>query len=369
VDGRTILAIKKEGEVKFIREIQKELLARKYRPQPIQRVFIRKKQGKLRPLGIPVVKDRVVQGAVKLVLEPIFEANFMEESYGFRPKQSCQKALMSIRKWVTYGYTTVIDADVKSYFDTIDHELLLQLVERRIRDPWVLRLIRRWLQCSIFEEDRVFLSDKGTPQGGVLSPLLANVFLHPLDKYWAQSFRAWDTKLVRYCDDFVILIRNQPPEPYMHRLKVFLDRLRLTLSEEKTRILDARDGFDFLGVRFILRPTRRDPNRDFCYGFPTPKAMKAVRSKVRRQIGKNYERPLEAQIQRINPVIRGWANYYSWLNSGEHFHKIERYVLQRLNGWLRRKQKKVRGGFRKPPARSYFDAGLYRLSGTITYVD
>lgn len=368
VDGRTILAIKKAGEVQFIREIQQELLGKKYRPQPIKRVFICKQNGKLRPLGVPVVKDRVVQGAVKLILEPIFEANFMEESYGFRPKRSCQQALRSIRKWVTYGYSTVIDADIASYFDTIDQELLLKLIERRIRDKWVLRLIRRWLRCSIFGQDRTFFSEKGTPQGGVLSPLLANIYLHPLDKYWAQNQDGWTTKLVRYCDDFVILIRNRPAEPYLRDLKRLLKLLHLELSEEKTRVVQAEDGFDFLGVRLILKPTRRDPNRRFCYGFPSPKAMKAVRKKIRDEIGKDYQKTLDQKIQYLNPILRGWTNYYSWLNSGEHFHKIERYVLQRLNAWLRRKQNRVRRRFRKPHAKTYFAAGLYRLSGRITHV-
>jgi len=198
VDGRTIEALKAEGEVPFIRDIQQELAAKRYRPQPLRRVFIKKANGKLRPLGIPIVRDRVVQGAVKLILAPIFEANFMAESYGYRPKRSSQDALKAMRKWVTYGYATVIDADLSAYFDTLDHALLLKLIQRRVRDKWVLRLIRRWLKCSIFEQDKTFLADKGTPQGGVLSPLLANIYLHPLDKYWAE--RHPETKLVRYCD-------------------------------------------------------------------------------------------------------------------------------------------------------------------------
>ena len=198
VDGRTIEALKAEGEVPFIRDIQQELAAKRYRPQPLRRVFIKKANGKLRPLGIPIVRDRVVQGAVKLILAPIFEANFMAESYGYRPKRSSQDALKAIRKWVTYGYATVIDADLSAYFDTLDHALLLKLIQRRVRDKWVLRLIRQWLKCSIFEQDKTFLADKGTPQGGVLSPLLANIYLHPLDKYWAE--RHPETKLVRYCD-------------------------------------------------------------------------------------------------------------------------------------------------------------------------
>jgi RNA-directed DNA polymerase len=366
VDGRTIEAIKAEGEVQFIRDIQQELEAKRYRPQPIRRVFIQKANGKLRPLGIPIVKDRVVQGAVKLILEPIFEANFMAESYGYRPKRSSQDALKAIRKWVTYGYATVIDADLRSYFDTIDHELLLKLIQRRVRDKWVLRLIRRWLKCSIFEQDKTFLADKGTPQGGVLSPLLANIYLHPLDKYWAE--RHPETKLVRYCDDFVMLIRQRAPEPYLQDLKAFLARLRLTLSAEKTRVVEAERGFDFLGVRLVRKPTRRDRSRKFCYGFPSPQAMKRIRHKVRETVGRDYRRSLEEQIALLNPVLRGWANYFNWLNSAEHLHEVERYVIQRLNRWRRRKQGRVHRSYRKLSGKALVARGLYRITGRITHV-
>jgi len=366
VDGRTIEALKAEGEVQFIRDIQQELAAKRYRPQPLRRVFIKKANGKLRPLGIPLVKDRVVQGAVKLILEPIFEANFMADSYGYRPKRSSQDALKAIRKWVTYGYATVIDADLSAYFDTIDHALLLKLIQRRVRDKWVLRLIRRWLKCSIFEQDKTFLADTGTPQGGVLSPLLANIYLHPLDKYWAE--RHPETKLVRYCDDFVMLIRQRAPEPYLQDLKAFLARLRLTLSAEKTRVVAAERGFDFLGVRLVRKPTRRDRSRKFCYGFPSPRAMTHIRQKVREAVGRDYRRSLEEQISLLNPVLRGWANYFNWLNSAQHLHEVERYVIQRLNRWRRRKQGRVHRSYRKLSGKDLVMRGLDRITGRITHV-
>lgn len=366
VDGRTIRAIKEDGEVQFIQNIQRELLEKRYRPQPIRRVFITKANGKLRPLGIPVVKDRVIQGAVKLILEPIFEANFMEESYGFRPQRGCRDALRSIRKWVTYGYSAVVDADIASYFDTIDHDILMELIQRRVHDKWVLRLIRRWLKCAIFEQDRIVLAAKGTPQGAVLSPLLANIYLHPLDKYWSE--RHPETKLVRYADDLVVLIRRRDPAPYLQSLHGFMGKLHLRLSEEKTRIVRAEDGFDFLGARLILKPTRHDRTRKFCYGFPSPKSMNRVRQKLREAIGKDYDCSLGDKIELVNPILRGWANYFNWLNSGEHFHKVGRYVIQKLNRWQRRKQGRVRRSYRKLYGNDLFQRGLYRITGTIAYV-
>jgi RNA-directed DNA polymerase len=368
VDGRTIEAIKADGELKFLREIQEELVQKKYKPQPIRRVFIKKTNGKLRPLGIPVVKDRVIQGAVKLVLEPIFEANFLPESYGFRPKRSCQDAMVSIRKWVTYGYTQVIDADISSYFDSIDHSLLINLVQRRVRDKWILRLIRGWLRCRVFEQDREFLSDKGTPQGGVISPLLANIYLHPLDKFWASKFDPWKTKLVRYCDDFVVLIRDHSTSKYMHELKSILGKLRLELSAEKTRIVKAEDGFQFLGFQLVRKRSKKNSQKQFCYCFPSNKAMTRIRQKVRSTFGREYRRPVEENIKYLNPILRGWANYYSWANSGDHFHKIERYVIQSFYRWNRRKRQGMRGRFKRLSSNELYRKGLYRMHGTIKHV-
>jgi len=366
VDGRTILAIKAEGEVQFLKDLQRELVEKQYKPQPIRRVFIKKANGKLRPLGIPTVRDRVVQGAVKLILEPIFETNFMTESYGFRPGRSCQQALKAVRKWVTAGYSTVIDADLESYFDTIDHSVLLSLVQRRVRDKGVLRLIRGWLECAIFEHDKTVLAERGTGQGSVLSPLLANIYLHPLDKYWAE--RSPETKLIRYCDDFVVLMRRKAPERYLQQLKTFLTRLRLTLSEEKTQVRRAEEGFDFLGARLVLKPTRRDRSRKFCYGFPSPKAMQGIRLQIRTQVGRDHTKSLDEVIRYLNPVLRGWANYYNWLNSAEHFHEVERYVVQRLNRWRRRKQQRVRRSYRKLSGKELFAQGLYKITGRIAHV-
>jgi len=200
----------------------------------------------------------------------------------------------------------------------------------------------------------------------VLSPLIANIYLHPLDKYWVREHP--ETKLVRYCDDFVVLIRRRRPDGYLRDLQRFLDVMRLKLSEEKTRVVQAQQGFDFLGVRLVLKPTRRDRSRQFCYGFPSPKSMNRIRQKIREEVGRDYYRSLKEKIEYLNPILRGWANYFSWLNSGEHFHKIERYVMQRLNRWNRRKQQRVRRRYQKVTGKELYGLGLYRLDGTVPHV-
>jgi len=367
VDGRTILAIKEYGAIKFLQEIREELASKKYAPKPIKRVYIKKSNGKLRPLGIPTVKDRIVQGAVKLVIEPIFEANFLEGSYGFRPKRNCQDAIKAVRKWVTYGYDTVIDADIASYFDTIDHDILMSLVKRRISDKWIIRLIKGWLRHAIFKQDKIALSEKGTAQGSVISPLLANIYLHSLDKYWKQKHDEWDTQMVRYCDDFVVLIRNKDPNPYMESLEYMLSKLKLKLSEEKTSIVKAEEGFNFLGVRLILNNSRRSKDRKFCYGFPTSKSMKNLRSKIRQEIGRDYKPSLSHKIDFLNPILQGWTNYYNWLNSAEQFRKIDKYVTRKLNLWNRTKRQAKKKKYNWLSTQDLYKQGLYKVGGHLCY--
>ena len=218
----------------------------------------------------------------------------------FVPKRSAKQAIYDIRKWITYGYDKVIDLDLKSYFDTIDHGLLMKLVERRVRDPRVLRLIRCWLKAGVMHEGILEETLIGSPQGAVISPLLSNVYLHPLDLYWEQEVK--DTKMVRYADDLVVLCRWRPAESYMSKLRHFLARLRVTVNEDKTRIVDARDGFDFLGVHFRKQPTRRDATRYFCYCWPSRRSMQRVRDKVKAAIGRDYRPTLKEKIDRLNPV-------------------------------------------------------------------
>lgn len=350
VDGQTIENIVEEyGEKRFMNELYLELKENRYHPKPVLRTYIPKDNGKKRPLGIPTIKDRVAQMATKMVIEPIFEADFQDCSYGFRPKRNAHQAMGKIRIASKKSYW-VVDVDIQGYFDNINQEKLMKLLEQRISDRRVLKLIRKWLGAGIMEEGKIKNPITGTPQGGVISPLLANIYLNVMDKLWEKNFKHLG-ELVRYADDFVILSKTK--QQALESIKVIqaiVGKLDLTISKEKSRLVniwDDTDGFDFLGFHNRKFPVHKKGGNTIYVMSHIPKknAMKKMRAKIKAYTGPRYILYLDIQeiVKGLNRILRGFKNYYQISSSAKKWlNRIDWYVLQRLNLYYNKKKKRRR---------------------------
>ncbi|HQW57117.1 MAG TPA: group II intron reverse transcriptase/maturase [Saprospiraceae bacterium] len=352
IDGENFTDIERNGLEDYLKSLGEELRKRTYQPQAVKRVWIDKANGGKRPLGIPTIKDRIVQATCKMLIEPIYEADFEDSSYGFRPKRSSKDAMKAIKEHLQSGKTEVLDADLSSYFDTIPHDRLMIVLKQRISDPRLLDLIEKWLKSPIYEDGKFTGGKKnkeGTPQGGVISPLLANIYMHLVDRMVNNIHRVFykaGIKIVRYADDFVLMGKRITKE-VIEKLKNTLSRMGLKLNETKTRLIQAQDSiFDFLG--FTIRYDKDILGRSTRYWNiqASNKSMNKIREKISEHLHKSGHHNPKQVAQGLNAIIRGWLNYYEIPKVSYPTMKnraLRHYLMKKLNRYYNRKSQRRSG--------------------------
>ena len=372
IDGETIEAIEKTGVDEFLKELQRELIEESYRVQCVKRVYIPKPDGGKRPLGIPTVKDRVVQQAVRLIIEPIFEADFQEFSYGYRLNRSARQASLAVYKWLNYGLTEVVDVDVEGFFDHVNHQRLKALLMEKIADGYILKLINEWLRAGVVYLDTVTYPEEGVPQGGVISPLLANIYLNRLDEWWNElgmnQRNGFNAQLVRYADDIVIFT-DRDATIVLGILAELLSELGLRLKAEKTKATNAHEGFDFLSFHFMRRYQMRH-GKQVTYFYPSKKAAERFRSKVRELTKKSivHLRSVEQVIENLNLLIMGWSNYFNHSTASNTYNSLQHFLEWKFRKYIAYKYQYRKASTHHTMGGALYQMGLRRLTGRIQYV-
>lgn len=368
IDGQAIADVVNQGEEAMIIKLQKQLREQSYQFSPVRIVEIPKPKGGARPLGIATVEDRVVQTAMKIVIEPIFEARFHECSYGYRPKRSAKQASIAIREDLYQQAWGVVEVDFKAYFTSIPHDKLLLLISRRIADGSMLKLIKQTLQVGVAVSGNIEAMEVGVAQGSPLSPLYSNIYLNVIDQVWHK--RGYPEKLGatlhRYCDDAILVCRKSA-EPVLEAFASLADKIGLTLNREKTRITQLNDGFDFIGFNFVRRKSPRS-GRKTIYTFPAKHAQQAIRNRLKFLTSRRAPVSPKEYVDLVKPVVMGWVNYFRHTNASDAFRRLQRFINIRFRRYLTHRSRGRGFGWNKFPNGKLYAMGItYIGSGMIEY--